>query len=45
MVALPVSPVFQSSYLREQGRLALATGDTAGAVRALRRYLGRLVER
>ena len=39
MVALPFSPVLQSSYLREQGRIWLAVGDTASAVRALRRYV------
>jgi tetratricopeptide (TPR) repeat protein len=38
-VALPVSPTYRSSYLREQARIGLEVGDTAGAVRALRRYL------
>jgi len=28
-----------STFLREEGRLAAITGDTAGAVRALRHYL------
>jgi hypothetical protein len=32
-------PLFLSSYLREEGRLAALTGDTAGAVRAYRHYL------
>jgi hypothetical protein len=38
-VALPVSPTYRSSYLREQARIGLELGDTAGAVRALRRYV------
>jgi serine/threonine-protein kinase len=38
-VALPVSPTYSSTYLLEQGRLGLEAGDTAGAVRALRRYV------
>jgi eukaryotic-like serine/threonine-protein kinase len=38
-IGLTVSPEFQSTYLREQGRLALAAGDTAAAVTALRRYV------
>ncbi|HET9039631.1 MAG TPA: hypothetical protein VFN40_05655, partial [Gemmatimonadales bacterium] len=38
-VALPLSPTYQSTYLREQGRLWLAAGDTASAIRALRRYV------
>jgi hypothetical protein len=38
-VGLTISPRFQSTYLREQGRLALAAGDTAAAVTALRRYV------
>lgn len=32
-------PEFQSTYLREEGRLAAATGDRDGARRAYRRYL------
>jgi serine/threonine-protein kinase len=32
-------PLFLSSYLREEGRLAALTGDTAGALRAYRHYL------
>ena len=38
-IGLSVSPEYQSTYLREQGRLALAAGDTAAAVIALRRYV------
>lgn len=38
-VEIPVSPAYQSSYLREQARLGLLDGDTASAVRALRRYV------
>jgi len=38
-IGLVVSPEFRSTYLREQGRLALAAGDTAAAVTALRRYV------
>jgi tetratricopeptide (TPR) repeat protein len=38
-VAVPVSRPYLSTYLREQGRLWLAAGDTAGALRSLRRYL------
>jgi tetratricopeptide (TPR) repeat protein len=38
-VALPVSPSYRSTYLREQARIGLEVGDTAGAVRALRRYV------
>jgi tetratricopeptide (TPR) repeat protein len=38
-VALPVSPTYQSSYLREQARIGLEVGDTARALRALRRYV------
>lgn len=37
-VALPTSPTYQSTYLREQARIGLQVGDTAGALRALRRY-------
>lgn len=33
------SPLYMSSFLREDGRLAALTGDTAGAVRAYRHYL------
>ena len=36
-VALPVSPTYRSTYVREQARIGLEVGDTAGAVRALRR--------
>jgi hypothetical protein len=32
-------PVFLSTYLREEGRLAALTGDTAGAVGAYRHFL------
>lgn len=32
-------PRYLSSFLREEGRLAALTGDTAGAVRAYRHYL------
>jgi tetratricopeptide (TPR) repeat protein len=32
-------PVFLSTYLREEGRLAALTGDSAGAVGAYRHYL------
>jgi serine/threonine-protein kinase len=38
-VALPVSPTYQSTYLRQQARLWLMAGDTASAVRALHRYV------
>jgi hypothetical protein len=38
-VATPTSPAYGATYLRQQGRLALQAGDTASAVRALRRYL------
>jgi TolB-like protein len=37
--ALPTSPTYRATYLREQARLGLQVGDTAGAVRALRRYV------
>jgi tetratricopeptide (TPR) repeat protein len=37
--ALPVSPIYQATYLREQARVGLQVGDTAGAIRALRRYV------
>ncbi len=39
LVTMPVSPMYIATYLREQGRLALLTGDTASAILALRRYL------
>lgn len=32
-------PILLSTHLREEGRLAAATGDTAGAIRAWRHYL------
>jgi serine/threonine-protein kinase len=32
-------PVFLSTYLREEGRLAALTGDREGAIRAYRRYV------
>jgi len=32
-------PLYLSTYLREEGRLAALTGDTAGAIRAYRHYL------
>jgi tetratricopeptide (TPR) repeat protein len=38
-VAMPVSPTYGSTYLREQARIGLEVGDTAGAVRARRRYV------
>jgi hypothetical protein len=38
-VASPTSPAYGAMYLREQARLALQAGDTASAVRALRRYV------
>ncbi|HET6576973.1 MAG TPA: protein kinase [Gemmatimonadales bacterium] len=38
-VALPVSPVYWSTYLREGARIAGEVGDTAGAVRGWRRFL------
>jgi len=38
-VALPITPGYRSTYLREQGRIWLEAGDTAEAVRALRRYV------
>jgi hypothetical protein len=38
-VATPTSPTYGATYLREQARLALQAGDTASAVRALRRYI------
>jgi DNA-binding SARP family transcriptional activator len=34
-----IQPVYHSSFLREEGRLAALTGDTAGAIRAYRHYL------
>jgi hypothetical protein len=34
-----LGPLYLSSFLREEGRLAALTGDTAGAVRAYRHYL------
>jgi serine/threonine-protein kinase len=33
-------PYFMTTFLREEGRLAALTGDTAGAMRAYRHYLG-----
>jgi hypothetical protein len=38
-VSAPTSPTYGATYLREQARLALQAGDTASAVRALRRYV------
>ena len=38
-VALPLSPAYHSTYLREQARLALQAGDTAAAIQPLRRYV------
>ncbi|MEP7326900.1 MAG: hypothetical protein ABI836_13195, partial [Gemmatimonadota bacterium] len=32
-------PLFQSTFLREEGRLAALTGDTTGAIRAYQHYL------
>ncbi len=34
-----IAPYYMSTYLREEGRLALALGDTTGAVTAYRHYL------
>ena len=34
-----LAPVFLSTFLREEGRLAQATGDRPGAIRAYRHYL------
>jgi hypothetical protein len=39
LVELPLTPVYHTTYLREQARLELQAGDTASAVRALRRYV------
>ena len=36
-VALPLSPAYHSTYLREQARLALQAGDTTAAIQPLRR--------
>jgi hypothetical protein len=38
-VRLVGGPELQATYLREEGRLAAATGDYEGAARAYRRYL------
>ena len=38
-VALPASPTYQSTYLRNQARIWLEAGDTAAALQALRRYV------
>jgi hypothetical protein len=35
----PVGPQFTTTFLREEGRLAALTGDTASARRAYRQYL------
>ena len=37
--AVPMSPTYRATYLREQARVGLQVGDTAGAIRALRRYV------
>lgn len=37
---LLAAPVLMTTYVREEGRLAAMTGDTAGAIRAYRHYLG-----
>ena len=34
-----MSPTYRATYLREQARVGLQVGDTAGAIRALRRYV------
>ncbi len=34
-----MAPLYLSTFLREEGRLALLTGDTTAAIRAYRRYL------
>jgi hypothetical protein len=36
---LVAEPVYLSTYLREEGRLAAITGDRAGAIRAYQHYL------
>ena len=36
---VPRAPLYMSTFLREEGRLAALTGDTARAVRAYRHYL------
>ena len=36
---LASSPYYLSTFLREEGRLAALTGDTAGAIRAYQHYL------
>ncbi|HKT59655.1 MAG TPA: hypothetical protein VJQ46_06365, partial [Gemmatimonadales bacterium] len=38
-IEVPFRPLYQSTYQREQARLVLAAGDTAAAIRALRRYV------
>ena len=35
-----VSRLYLSTFLYEEGRLSALTGDTAGAIRAYRHYLG-----
>ncbi|MEO8140226.1 MAG: hypothetical protein ABI742_11295, partial [Gemmatimonadota bacterium] len=37
--AYVLAPLYMSSFLREEGRLAALSGDTAGAVHAYRHYL------
>ena len=34
-----LGPLYLSTFLREEGRLAALTGDTTGAIRAYRHYL------
>jgi hypothetical protein len=34
-----LAPLFESTFLREEGRLAARVGDTAAAIRAYQRYL------
>jgi serine/threonine-protein kinase len=38
-VTLPIPSLYGSTYLMEHARIALEAGDTAGAVRSLRRYV------
>src|SRR5262249_25029884 len=40
-VTLPVSPQYEATYLREQARLPLLAADTAPAIQARPRFVGR----